>query len=151
MGPFPFPGLSELRQKHLSLLSQDTPYKSFFLAKRELDNLKKHYAAIKHRQKATTIILKGLEASRNRSNSLFITSARPTTCNGAGAKGLRRGSVQPPTPSKGTLTLNHNNNKNSNNAFANNLNSRQQNVRNGNSHVGSRGLVVAGGKGKQVN
>jgi hypothetical protein len=58
VGQFPFPGLVDLRQKHRAILQQDTPYKSFFLAKRELDNLKKHYSAIRHRQKATTIILK---------------------------------------------------------------------------------------------
>jgi hypothetical protein len=139
VGPFPFPGLVELRQKHRGLIGQETPYKSFFLAKRELDNLKKHYSAIKHRQKATTIILKGLnEASRmrvpgQRSNSLFIPTTKKQVV--SPKPKLRRGS----SGAKATIAANNNNNNNHNlnNSNVNNL--RKNKVsNNGNS------------KGKQV-
>ncbi|CAG7731104.1 unnamed protein product, partial [Allacma fusca] len=56
VGQFPFPGLEELRRKHKLLIAQDTPHKSFFLAKRELDNLKRHYASIRQRQRSSSII-----------------------------------------------------------------------------------------------
>jgi len=138
VGPFPFPGLDELRHKHRGLVGQETPYKSFFLAKRELDNLKKHYSAIKHRQKATTIILKGLnEASRirvpgQRSNSLFIPTTKKQVV--SPKPRMRRGS----SGSKSSLMANNNNNNN------HNLNNSNVNIlRNNVSNNGNP-------KGKQV-
>ncbi|OXA37251.1 TBC1 domain family member 2A [Folsomia candida] len=116
VGPFPFPGLVALRQKHRALIQQDAPYKSFFLAKRELDNLKKHYAAIRHRQKATTIILK-------RSNSLFIPTTKKTTVSprpkfrrgSSGASNAGNATTTATTPqqgAKGALTPSNNNKTN---------------------------------------
>jgi hypothetical protein len=129
--------LVDLRQKHRAQLQQDTPYKSFFLAKRELDNLKKHYAAIRHRQKATTIILKGLEVSRirvpgQRSNSLFIPTTKKVTLTSPKPIKLRRGSTSSGSGSKATTataqqqplaTSNNNNNNN------------RKNINNNNRHV----------------
>ncbi|CAL8125671.1 unnamed protein product [Orchesella dallaii] len=126
VGPFPFPGLADLRQQQRAIIQQDTPYKSFFLAKRELDNLKRHYAAMKDRQRATTIILKGLEASRvrvpgQRSNSLFVApTMKKQVVNLAPSKPkMRRAS------SGCKVLIGNNNSTNINNG---NINNRSNNV-----------------------
>lgn len=149
VGPFPFPGLAELRQQQRAIIQQDTPYKSFFLAKRELDNLKRHYAAMKDRQKATTIILKSLETSRmrvpgQRSNSLFVapTMKKQMVNAGVGVQNkskMRRAS----SGSKGQIC------NNSNNGLSNNQNNHSGNL---NTRSPQNG-VVSGSKtvsGKQV-
>jgi len=61
VGQFPLPGLDDLRAKHCAIISEQTSYKPFFLAKRDLAALKRQYSKIRKKQIAsatTTYILK---------------------------------------------------------------------------------------------
>lgn len=143
VGPFPFPALAELRQQQRAIIQQDTPYKSFFLAKRELDNLKRHYAAMKDRQKATTIILRGLETSRirvpgQRSNSLFVAPTMKKQMVNLGVSQNKQKMRRASSGGKGALCNNNINNLNSNNLNNMNAARSQQN--------GMAGQKVVSGK-----